>query len=158
MLFRRQSDFPAVRPPPSDLTEPGSFDEALRGCDAAVHCASVLARETADAQKEIVDPAVNGTREFLSACPAAGTVRKVVVTSSCAALADRGRGADAPYTKDDWNTESSLSWQPYYLAKTQAERAAWALAEEHPDISLVVINPNLVYGPSMVRAVNPSNR
>lgn len=110
----------------------------------------------ADAQKDIVDPAVNGTRAFLSACAAAGTVRKVVLTSSAAAIADRGR-AGAPYTEDDWNTQSSLTFLPYYYSKAQAERAAWAWAEDHPEITLVVINPFIVCGPSMIRGVNPSN-
>lgn len=112
--------------------------------------------DTVDAQKNIVDPAVNGTRAFLSACAAAGSVRKVVLTSSAAAVADRGRPGPA-YTEEDWNTKSSIDFLPYFYSKVQAERAAWAWAEEHPDIKLVVINPFIVCGPSMVGGVNPSN-
>lgn len=128
----------------------------MRGCDAAIHCASVYSMDTKDAQKRIVDPAVNGTLAFLSACAKSGSVRKVVLTSSAAAVADRG-GNGKVYTEDDWNTESTVDWLPYYYSKAAAERAAWKWAEDNPAISLVVINPFIVCGPSMVSAVNPSN-
>lgn len=38
-----------------------------------------------------------------------------------------------------------------------AEKAAWEWAEKNPSISLVVINPFLIIGPSMVKSVNESN-
>ena len=62
-------------------------------------------------------------------------------------------------TEADWNDRSSLRRNPYYYSKTLAERAAWDfMAAKRPDFDLVAINPFLVIGPSMTRALNPSNQ
>jgi dihydroflavonol-4-reductase len=66
----------------ADLLTPGAFDEALAGCELAVHCASPFTMTGKDPQTAFVDPAVKGTMSFLRGCTKVGTVKKVVVTSS----------------------------------------------------------------------------
>lgn len=137
--------------------EPGSFDEALIGCVAAIHCASPYVLDAgSDAMAEIVNPAVDGTKNFLAAVASAGGVAKVVITSSIVAMSDHGHGADTLVTEDDWNTTSSASFLPYHYSKVLAERAAWDWAEKNPATEVVVINPFFVIGPSMVKSVNAS--
>ena len=73
----------------ADLLREGSFDKAADGCDAVVHAASPYALTVRDAQKELVDPAVIGTNNVLNACERAGSVKRVVVTSSMATVSDQ---------------------------------------------------------------------
>jgi dihydroflavonol-4-reductase len=113
--------------------------------------------DVADPQRDLVDPAVNGTRAVLDASVASGTVRRIVLTSSMAAITDEPDGR--VLTEADWNVRSSLDRNPYYYSKTLAERAAWAFVEaRRPEFDVVVINPFAVIGPSLVAGLNVSNQ
>jgi dihydroflavonol-4-reductase len=62
-------------------------------------------------------------------------------------------------TEADWNEKSSLTRNPYYYSKVSAERAAWNFHQQKKPVwDLVVINPFIVIGPSMVATVNESNK
>lgn len=139
----------------ADLNAPGSFDEAVDGCDYAIHVASPYALNVDDPQTDLVDPAVNGTLSFLKSCKKAD-VKKVVLTSSLAAIADGGVKGKV-FDESDWNSSSTLDKLAYYYSKTQAEKAAWKFVEEEaPGLKLVVINPCAVLGPSLVKSINES--
>jgi dihydroflavonol-4-reductase len=142
----------------ADLQTPGAFDPAVAGCATVFHTASPYVVDVADPQRDLVDPAVQGTLNVLSACQRATGIRRVVLTSSMAAVTDEP-DADHVLTEADWNTKSTLERNPYYLSKTLAERAAWDfMARERPPFDLVVINPFVVMGPSLSRAINTSNQ
>jgi nucleoside-diphosphate-sugar epimerase len=142
----------------ADLNTPASFDAAARGCASAMHTASPYALHVEDPTRDLVDPAVNGTRNVLAACARAATVSRVVLTSSMAAITDEPE-SDHVLTEKDWNTKSSLDRNPYYYSKTMAERAAWEFVErEKPPFDLVAINPFLIIGPSLVPSLNVSNQ
>lgn len=134
----------------ADLNQPGSFDSAVAGCEYVIHSASPYVLESADPQRDLVDPAVGGTNAVLEASLAAG-VKRVVVTSSLAAFTDQPDGR--VLTEDDWNQASTLVRNPYYLSKTLAERAAHVFGESHP-IEVVSVNPGPVFGPSLVPRLN----
>lgn len=138
----------------ADLTAPDPFS-ALLDVDAVLHLASPYVINVADPQRDLVDPAVQGTLSMLRAASANPRVKRVVLTSSMAAVTDEpGTGV---LTEADWNTKSSLTRNAYYFSKTLAERAAWAfMAAEKPGFDLVVINPFLVMGPSLTREINAS--
>jgi dihydroflavonol-4-reductase len=141
----------------ADLVRPGGFAEAFAGAEAVLHMASPYTLESKDAQTELVDPAVQGTAQVLQAAAATPSVRRVVVTSSMAAVTDEPDGR--VLTEADWNVKSSLTRNPYYFAKAEAERAAWAfMRKEKPAFDLVVINPFLVIGPSLTPGLNTSNQ
>lgn len=137
------------------LLEPGCFDEAMEGVDCCIHTASPYALDVDDPQKDLVDPAVEGTENVLQSALDAG-VERVVITSSMAAITDEPE-SDNVLTEDDWNEKSSLKRNPYYLSKTEAERAAWQFHEAHDDLSVVTINPFLIVGPSKTPSLNTSN-
>lgn len=142
----------------ADLTKTGSFDTAVDGCHVVMHTASPYAITVKDPQRDLVDPAVNGTRDVLAACHRAGTVRRVILTSSFAAITDEPDAAHV-LTEKDWNEKSSLSRNPYYFSKVLAEKAAWAFVhEQRPAFDLVAINPFMVIGPSLVASLNESNK
>lgn len=142
----------------ADLTTPGSFDPHVQGCDVVLHMASPYALDAKDPQKDLVDPAVLGTRTMLEACAKAPSVKRVVLTSSMAAITDEP-DSDKVLTEADWNDKSTLTRNPYYLSKTLAEREGWSFVESRkPSWDLVVINPFLVIGPSLSKAINTSNQ
>lgn len=132
----------------ADLLEPGSFDAAVSGCEVVCHTAAVARLSARDPQRDIVDPSVLGCQNVLGAIRRAGSVRRVVHTSSIAAIL---RYRDAPthvFDERDWNTESTLAGDPYGLAKTQAEREMWRARgdDSAPAFELVTINPGVVFG------------
>lgn len=141
----------------ADLLQPGSFDTALQGCQVAFHVASPYKLQVDHPQKELVDPALKGTQNFLESCKKTQGLTKVVATSSVAAITDEGRRNKKKYTEADWNNKSSLRRLPYYYSKTVAEKYIWQFAKENKDeIEIVVINPFMVIGPSHIKRINES--
>lgn len=137
-----------------DLLKNGSFDEAMAGCDAVCHCAAAVFFSAADPQREIVDPSVNGTRNVFESIRRSGTVRRVVHTSSVAAIYGWDKPQGHVFTEADWNTSSTLKSDPYGLAKVQAEQAARAFVDALPEgerFELVHLNPGMVWGPPMIK-------
>ncbi len=142
----------------ADLMQPGSFDAPAQRCDAVLHMASPFRLQVDDPQRDLVEPAVEGTRTVLAAAAKAVTVKRVVLTSSVAAITDEPP-QDHALTEADWNQKSSLRRNPYYYSKTLAERAAWAFVEKaKPAFDLVVVNPFIVIGPSYTSALNELNK
>jgi dihydroflavonol-4-reductase len=142
----------------ADLLTEGAFDKAAQGCEFVMHTASPYVLDVKDAQKDLVDPAVNGSVHVLSACSKSGSVKRVILTSSMAAITDEP-DSDHVLSEEDWNIKSSLERNPYYYSKTLAEKAAWNYVEQQKRaFDLVVINPFLVIGPSKTKVLNPSNQ
>lgn len=139
----------------SDLLEEGSYAEAMKDCELVFHTASPFTMEVKDPQKELIDPAKLGTRNVLQQANRTPSVKRVVLTSSCAAIygdnADLKNTPNGVFTEEVWNTSSSLKHQPYSYSKTIAEQEAWRISKEQNRWDLVVINPSLVVGP----AINP---
>lgn len=134
----------------ADLLEEGSFDAAMRDVDIVIHTASPFHTDTTDPQRTLVDPALKGTRNVLEQVNATPSVTRVVLTSSVVSVT--GDAADVQgraVTEDDWNTTSSLDYQPYNFSKTVAEKEAWRLHDAQDRWSLAVLNPAFVMGPSL---------
>ncbi|MFZ2099596.1 MAG: aldehyde reductase [Oricola sp.] len=135
-----------------DLLSDSGWREALQGVDVLVHTASPFPiRQPAD-ENELIRPAVEGTLRALRAAKAAG-IRRVVLTSSIAAVAD-GHDGDVRRTCDesDWSDVESRTITAYSKSKTLAERAAWDFVrEEAPEMQLTAINPGMVLGPPLDR-------
>ncbi|MEM7268547.1 MAG: NAD-dependent epimerase/dehydratase family protein [Pseudomonadota bacterium] len=137
----------------ADLLDPDAFAAPMTGCEVVFHTASPFVLAVADPQRDLVDPAVNGTTNVLNAANETESVSRVVVTSSCAAIyGDNADVVNAPggvLTEDVWNTTSSLTHQAYSYSKTEAERAAWKIAEAQDRWRLTTVNPALVIGPGV---------
>ncbi|GAB4300566.1 MAG: NAD-dependent epimerase/dehydratase family protein [Marinilabiliales bacterium] len=141
----------------SDLLKKGSYKDAMSGCELVFHTASPFILDVNDPLKDLVEPAVNGTRNVLEQANETPSVKKVVLTSSVAAIySDNADIKETPgniLTEEIWNTKSSLNHQPYSYSKTLAEKEAWNIYEKQSKWGLVVINPSLVLGP----ALNPQS-
>lgn len=137
----------------ADLLAPGSYAPAMAGCGVVFHTASPFSRAVADPQRDLVDPALLGTQSVLETANATSSVRRVVLTSSCAAIygdgADVAKAPGGVLTEANWNTSASLLHQPYAYSKTVAEKEAWRIAGAQSRWDLVVVNPSLVMGPGI---------
>ncbi|TGA97618.1 aldehyde reductase [Sporolactobacillus shoreae] len=136
----------------ADLLKDGSFNEAAQGCDVVFHTASpFFIAGIKDAKKDLIEPAKKGTQNVLNAVNRARTVRRVVLTSSVAAIYSDNcelKGKTA-FTEADWNETSSPSHQPYSFSKTVAEKEAWEMCKKQDKWDLVTINPSFLLGPSL---------
>tara|TARA_B110000503_G_scaffold30086_2_gene48596 strand:- start:61 stop:1128 length:1068 start_codon:yes stop_codon:yes gene_type:complete len=137
----------------ADLLETGSYADAMKGCNIVFHTASPFITKFKDAQKDLIEPALLGTENVFATASATASVKRVVLTSSVAAIyGDTIECASLPdgtLTENEWNVTSTASHQPYSYSKVLAERAAWDIAEGQDKWSLVVINPAFVIGPSV---------
>lgn len=142
----------------ADLLKEGSFDGAAIGSDAIIHVASPYTLRIKNPQKELVDPALKGTRNVLRSANLAGTVKNVVLTSSVAAVhgdaIDMKNKGLTEFTEEHFNDTSSLHHQPYQFSKVLAEKEAWNIAQSQTNWKLVVINPSFVIGPSLTSSTD----
>lgn len=142
----------------ADLLEAGSFDVAARGCQSIIHMASPFTLRFKDPQAELIDPALKGTQHVLQAATNSGTVKKVILTSSVAAVHGdnidmKALGIEA-FTETQFNYSSSLTHQPYSFSKVTAEKEAWKIHNQQQHWQLVVINPSFVMGPPLNETTN----
>ncbi|MGE0723496.1 MAG: NAD-dependent epimerase/dehydratase family protein [Alphaproteobacteria bacterium] len=138
----------------ADLLDEAGFDAPAAGCEVVFHTASPFAvRGVRDPVRELIEPARRGTRAVLEAATRAGSVRRVVLTSSVAAIygdaADLATLDEDRYDERHWNRTSSERHRPYSYSKTVAERLAWEIAAAQDRWDLVVLNPGLVLGPAL---------
>ncbi len=137
----------------ADLTKEEDWIDAVKGCTYVLHTASPLPADMPDDENEIIKPAVDGTVYVLDACRKAGGVKRVVITSSIAAVS--GQLVDKPdymHTEKDWTdlTFNIDKLSAYRKSKTIAEKAAWDFMKELTEeekFELVVLNPGYVFGP-----------
>lgn len=143
----------------ADLLDEGSFDSAIEGCQGVFHTASPFYHDVKDPQVELLDPALKGTLNVLGSCAKASSVKRVVLTSSMAAVAYNRKPRTPEVVVDEtWFTDPDLSRENklwYVLSKTLAEDAAWKFAKEK-GIDLVTINPAMVIGPLLQPTLNTS--
>ena len=112
----------------ADLTADEGWAEAVAGSDYVLHVASPFPPRQPKDPGELIVPAREGTLRVLRASLASG-VRRVIVTSSVAAIRNPGGAARSrPPTEDDWTDPENPALNPYERSKTIAERAAWELS------------------------------
>ncbi|RRT73396.1 hypothetical protein B296_00011714, partial [Ensete ventricosum] len=143
----------------ANLLEGGSFDAVVEGCDGVFHTASPFYHAVTNPQAELIEPAVKGTLNVLASCKK-WSVKKVVVTSSMAAVAYNGKPRTPDVVVDEtWFSSPEVCEQQkqwYVLSKTLAEEAAWKFSKEN-GIDIVTINPAMVIGPLLQSTLNTSS-
>src|SRR5215475_3431775 len=131
----------------ADLQADAGWPEAVAGCDYVLHVASPFPAGVPRNEDELIVPAREGALRVLRASRDAG-VKRVVLTSSFAAI---GYGHDpqaAPFDETSWTDLGDHNVRPYAKSKTLAERAAWEfIGNEGKDLELSVVNPVGVFGP-----------
>lgn len=142
----------------ADLTQDAGWSEAADGCAYVHHVASPIPASPPKDPDELIVPARDGTVRVLRASLGAG-VRRVVLTSSLAAVLYGVDRAGKVFTEADWSNPDDRRIGAYERSKTIAERAAWDfMSDEAGDrMELAAINPGLVLGPMIGSASSTSN-
>lgn len=132
----------------ADLLDDRGWERAAQGCVYVLHVASPVGTVPRDQVEALVKPAREGTLRVLKAAAQAG-VRRVVLTSSLAAVLEGHTDSGRTFDERDWS-QVDRRIRPYALSKTLAERAAWDFVNQpdaHMSMELAVINPANVFGP-----------
>ncbi len=139
-----------------DLLSDDGWPEAVAGCDYVLHVASPFPVMMPRDEDELIRPAREGALRALRAARDGG-VKRVVMTSSFAAIGYGPAHADgSPFSEDDW-TDPTADVSAYVKSKTLAERAAWDFIDrEGGDLELAVVNPVGIFGPVLGKDVSSS--
>lgn len=132
----------------ADLTSDNNWDEAVKGCEYVLHVASPFPAQDPKDENELIIPARDGALRVLKASRDAG-VKRVVLTSSFAAVGYSIDSKDHVFTEADW-TDVNAELPAYIKSKTIAEKSAWEFIEKEGNgLELSVINPVGIFGPSI---------
>lgn len=149
----------------ADLLKDDTWPAAIQGCQYVAHVASPFPLEIPGDEDTLIKPAVDGTLAVLKAAAADGNVKRVVLTSSLAAIHDvktlDGKGdPEKKYNEDDWVDPDKV--EAYSKSKILAEKAAHKFIEDLPQVDgkkkleLAVINPSYVLGPLITDSLSTS--
>jgi nucleoside-diphosphate-sugar epimerase len=131
----------------ADLESDAGWAEAVAGCSYVLHVASPFPSSVPRNEDELIVPAREGALRVLRAARDA-RVKRVVLTSSFAAIGYGHPPQDAPFDETSWTDPNGDDVLPYVRSKTLAERAAWDfIAQEGGSLELSVVNPVGVFGP-----------
>jgi nucleoside-diphosphate-sugar epimerase len=125
-----------------------------------IHTASPYLVNVDNNERDLLNPAINGTTSVLTSIQQhAPNIKRVVITSSFASIVDMDKNPRPgyTYTEKDWNpvtyataaNPSTPGVIAYLASKTLAEKAAWDFVEKNqPNFSVTTICPPMVYGPA----------
>lgn len=145
----------------ADLMKPGSFDEAMDGCEIVIHTAANVSMTYKECPfKEVVLPAVEGTREIARAAKRVKTIKRIVNTGSVSSLLQleherepsrRGK----PYNEDELRNDNRAAYATYQLAK---QRSELVLNDEFQTGEVIHILPTWCMGPQLGPDVTSSHQ
>ena len=131
----------------AELNTDSGWAEAVAGCDYVLHVASPFPSTVPKDENELIGPARDGALRVLRAASNA-RVKRVVLTSSFAAIGYGAKERANPFTEADWTNLNDPGVQPYQRSKTIAERSAWDFIEREGNaLELAVVNPVGIFGP-----------
>jgi len=141
----------------ADLNSDQGWDRAVAGIDFVLHVASPVTAIDPKSDDELIRPARDGALRVLNAARDA-CVKRVVMTSSIAAIVHGHVARASAFTESDWTDETNRADSgPYDRSKTIAERAAWSWRDaQGGTLELVTINPSFVIGPVLGRDFSAS--
>jgi nucleoside-diphosphate-sugar epimerase len=128
-----------------DMTIPGIYDDVFKGCFGIFHAAAEMGNLEGSTPRKVYDGGLIATQMLMDSVSKAGTVKRLVYTSSFAAV---GHPApDGPYTEDSWadmnqdKRPEGATWDmetvehnrevAYAMTKVESERFVYAEAEKH---------------------------
>jgi nucleoside-diphosphate-sugar epimerase len=146
----------------ADLLVDGSFDQALAGCSIVIHTASPYTIDKPkNPEDQLIRPALNGTLNVVASVNRTNTVRRVVLTSSIAALyndaCDVGPSVNHTVQESSINHNTVMRHNPYAYSKTVAEHAAWEAQKLQSRWELITIHPGAIFGPSLSKRADATS-
>ncbi|KAI9800756.1 MAG: hypothetical protein M1833_003173 [Piccolia ochrophora] len=138
-----------------DITAEGAYDDAVKGVQYIIHCASPITYgvDAAQYESDIIVPALKGTLGILEAAHRTPGIKRVVVTSSVAAVLSPTGPADGKPAYDETDRAPLVSGpfeselHAYGAAKVRAFRATQDFIErEKPAFDLISVLPTFLVG------------
>ena len=128
-----------------NLLDNEGWEDAVSDCDYLLHIASPCFIEEPKDEKQLIQPALEGTLRALKAAKKS-KVKKIVLTSSMGAIAYGHNKSICNHT--DW-TDISKDVGAYIKSKTIAEKAAWDFVnnQSNESFTMTTIHPGMVFGP-----------
>ena len=139
-----------------DLMSDDGWEKAIGGCDYVLHIASPFINGLPDHEDDLIKPALTGTQRILKLSSANPQIKKIIITSSFAAVGDTFNGQTV-FNESDWSDPNNNKISAYNKSKTLAEKSAWDFMESNPSFKLTVINPVGVIGPMLSDDIGTSN-
>jgi nucleoside-diphosphate-sugar epimerase len=140
----------------TDLTRDDGWPEAVDGCDFVLHVASPYPPDEPRHEDDAIVPARDGTLRVLRAAHNAG-VKRVVLTSSFAAIGYGHGTVDRAFTEEDWTYLAGEGVTAYVKSKVLAERAAWDFTDnQRGRTELSVVDPAGIFGPVLSHDLSTS--
>jgi dihydroflavonol-4-reductase len=141
---------------PVNVMEKAGLQSFINGCDIVVHGGTPFQLAVEDAQRDMLDPTIKGTEQFLEVAGQAPGLKKVVFIASVAAYNTNfpmpvpGRAPDHVISETDAPFHSVDSI-PYAQAKYFADQAVRRYVETHPNPAFEIVSlcPVLVAGPAL---------
>ncbi len=141
---------------PLDVQDKAQLQDFISGCEIIVHGGTPFQLEVADPIRDLMDPTVKGTENFLAVASQSSVLEKVVFIASVAAFntnfpllpegkkeGDQISEQDVPYFSDQSH--------PYAQAKFIANRTVEKFINEHPELSfeITTVSPVGVMGKAL---------
>jgi dihydroflavonol-4-reductase len=140
----------------ADLMSDDGWPEAVDGSDFVLHVASPFPPDEPADEDKVIVPAREGTIRVLRAARNAG-VKRVVLTSSFAAIGQGHGKLNREFTEEDWTDIDGPGVTAYVKSKVLAERAAWDfITSGGGQTELSVINPTATFGPTLSDDISSS--
>jgi dihydroflavonol-4-reductase len=141
---------------PVDVTDIASLRTFIDGCDILVHGGTPFQLDVKDPTKELFEPTIKGTENFLKVVQLSLSVKKVVLVASVAAyntgypMPVKGRPDDYLYTETD-EPHLNDEGHPYAQAKYYADQVVQKFIKDNPDsdIEIASVYPVGVMGPAL---------
>ncbi|OQU97407.1 hypothetical protein CLAIMM_03340 [Cladophialophora immunda] len=132
-----------------DIQKEGAFDEAVKGVDYVIHTASPLPVPSDDDEKNIIRPAINGTLSILHSALKEPSIKKVVLTSSVAAVfpSEPGKPFVVEHVEADPKGPYPDTFSAYSASKKLTlYRTYDFIRDNKPKFSIINIMPSFVIG------------
>ena len=147
---------------------PGSYDAAFAGCVGVFHVAAVLGNSTnnqpnasGDGGRDTYDGGITGTQNVIDAINKSGSVRRLIYTSSMAAVQNGTKGAGHEWTETDWASDghdtTSKQWQSNWYGRSKVDTEHLvndAAAASGGTWDVITMNPAMITGPILFKAQN----
>ena len=153
-----------------DLFTPGSYDDAFKGCSGVFQVAAVLGNSadgksqplgSGDVSQDVYDGGMVGTRNVTNAINASGSVKRLLYTSSMAAVSG-ARAATVPkgyeWTETDWASDGvdPERWNhprnAYARSKVDTEHFINDAADASRKWDAITMTPAMICGPILFKA------
>ncbi len=139
-----------------DTRDKNSIANFVNGCAILVHAGTPFVLDAKDPQKELLEPTVTGTRNFIEVTSESKALKKVVFVASVAAWNISFPFGPETYSAGHIFTEQDTPYMneqdhPYAQAKFLADKAVRKFIDENSKLpfEIVSVSPTMVIGNSL---------